>query len=194
MARKKSSSPRDIRMPVSEWEPGAHLYTTFGKHFRGGAASMIPFGVIYFTAQPLGDAIQSIAMGGYTIAPAIVGIFATGWAAMSYLLLHRLRFNQSVAAHYTAWTVTGAALLLAVALAFLTVVTWSTVGFVSPTQHHSWGLMLWAAPLVGGLGSFIGRFALRRHISWHVWIERPPLKDVLTFVDGKRDKNDFERM
>jgi hypothetical protein len=194
MARAKSSTPRDIRQPITEWEPGAHLYATFGSHWKAGAASLIPFGVIYFTAQPLGSAIQSIAMGGYTIAPAVVGIFATGWAGMSYGLLALLRHERRVSVHYAVWTMTGAAVLLAVALGLLTVVTWASVGFVNPTEHQSWNTMLWAAPLLGGLGSFIGRFVLRRYVSWHVWIQRKPLPDAFTFVEGKRDKNDFERM
>lgn len=193
MARKTSSSPRSLRMPVNAWEPGAHLHASFGKHWRAGAASLIPFAVIYFTAQPLGDAIQSIAMGGYTIAPTVVGIFATGWAGMSYLLLHLLRFNRSVLAHYAAWTVAGAVILLAVALGVLTAAT-LLAGHTDPTEHQSWSLMLWAAPLVGALGSLIGRFVLRNYVHWHVWIEREPLKDVFEFVEGKRDKNDFERM
>lgn len=194
MARARSKQPRDIRQPITEWEPGAHLFATFGSHWKGGAASLIPFGVIYFTAQPLGSAVQSIAMGGYTIAPTIVAIFATGWAGMSYGLLHLLRHERRVSVHYAAWSATGAAVLLALALSLLTVVTWASVGFVNPTEHQSWNTMLWAAPLIGALGSFIGRFVLRRYVSWHVWIKRKPLPDALTFVEGKKDKNDFERM
>jgi len=194
MARSKSSKPTNLRQSVTEWEPGAFLYATFGSHWKAGAASLIPFGVIYFTAQPLGSAIQSIAMGGYTIAPAVVGVFATGWAGMSYALLHLLRTEQRVTVHYATWTATGAILLLLVALGTLTLVTWASEGLVDPTTHHSWNTMLWAAPLIGGLGSFIGRFALRNYVSWHVWLERKALPDVFDFVEGKRDKDEFERM
>ena len=194
MPRGKSSKPTNLRQPVTGWEAGAFLYATFGSHWKAGAASLIPFGVIYFTAQPLGTAIQSIAMGGYTIAPAVIGVFATGWAAMSFLLLHLLRFEKRVTVHYAVWSATGAALLLVVALAILSIVTWASEGFVNPTSHHSWNTMLWAAPLLGALGSFIGRFTLRSYISWHVWLERKPLPPVFDFVEGKRDKDEFERM
>src|SRR6187455_383388 len=129
MARGKSSKPTNLRQPVTGWEAGAFLYATFGSHWKAGAASMIPFGVIYFTAQPLATAIASVAMGGYTIAPAVIGIFATGWAGMSYLLLHLLRHEQRVTVHYAVWTATGAAVLLAVALGVLSGVTWATEGF-----------------------------------------------------------------
>lgn len=191
---KRSSTPTNIRQPVTRCEPGAHLYATFGSHWKGGAASMIPFAVIYFVAQPLGSALQSLAIGGYTIVPVIFGIFATGWAGMSMLLLHVLRKEERAVIHYVAWTITGAVVLLLVSLLVLTLVTWGSAGFVSPTSHQSWNTMLWAAPLVGALGSFIGRFVLRTYISWNVWLVRKPLPDVFDFVEGKRDKDEFERM
>lgn len=194
MARTRNGKPTDIRQPVTEWETGAHLYATFGSHWKAGAASMIPFAVVYFSAQPLGTAIQSIAMGGYTIAPTIIAIFATGWAAMSYGILRALRFERRISVHYVVWTIAGAVALLAVALSVLTVATWASEGLVSPVRHQSWGTMLVWAPIIGGLGSFIGRFVLRRYVSWHVWLQRRALPPVFDFVEGKRDKGEFERM
>lgn len=194
MASQKRTAPKSVRQQVSRWEAGAHLYATFGSHWKAGAASLIPFAVVYFTAQPLGSAIQGIAMGGYTIAPFIVAVFATGWAAMSYGLLHVLRMDQRIWVHYLSWTLSGAASLLVVAMGILTLVTWASEGHLDPTQHQSWGTILWGAPLFGGLGAFIGRFVLRNYITWHIWIVRKPLPPVFDFVEGKRDKNEFERM
>jgi hypothetical protein len=194
MATKKRTAPVNVRQQVSRWEAGAHLYATFGSHWKAGAASLIPFAVVYFTAQPLGSAIQGIAMGGYTIAPFIVAVFATSWAGISYGLLRLLRMDQRVWVHYVVWMVTGAIALLIGALAILTLVTFASEGGASPTEHQSWNTMLWAAPLFGALGSLIGRFVLRNYISWHVWIVRKPLPPVFDFVEGKRDKNEFERM
>ncbi len=194
MASQKRTAPRSVRQQVSQWEPGAHLYATFGSHWKAGAAALIPFAVVYFTAQPLGTAVAGIAMGGYTIAPFIIGVFATGWAAMSYGLLHVLRKDDRVWVHYLSWSLSGAVALLVVALGVLTLVTWASEGIVNPTLHKSWGVMLWGAPLFGALGSFVGRFVLRNYITWHIFIERNPLPDVFDFVQGKRDKNDFERL
>lgn len=195
MAKRKARAPKRVRQQLSVWEEGAFLFATFISHWKAGFASLLPFAVIYFTVQPLGDAIQSIAMGGYTIAPVLVAIYATGWAAMSYGLLHLLRRNERAWFHYAAWTVTGAVTLFLVGIGFLSLVTLIGEGSsASPMDHKSWDLFLWATPLLGAFGAFIGRFVLRNFITWHITIDRKPLPNVFEFVPGKRDKREFEKL
>lgn len=50
------------------------------------------------------------------------------------------------------------------------------------------------AILIGAAGSLIGRRVIAPGIQWHAWVIRTPLPDVFGFVEGKRDRDDFERM
>lgn len=188
-------APTRLRQQVKEYEDGAVLYATFGGHMKAGFASLIPFFVVFFSAQPIGEALAAIGMGGYTVAPSLLAIYCAAWAGMSYGLLHLLRRDTRVWLHYLTWALAGAVALVLASMLFLTLVTWASEGFgTSPTEHKSWGLFLAATPGLGALGSLIGRFVLRHFISWHVEIERPPLPDALEFVPGKVDKNEFRKL
>lgn len=190
----QQKATRRVRKPVTVYQDGAHMYASFGAHWRAGVASLIPFGILFFTTQPFGDAMMALTTGGYTIGPALVVGHATVWAAMSYGVLHMVRFSGSKAVHYGAYAAAGAVTLLLVGMLALMLVRLIQAESLDFWNNARFGLYLWAAPLLGAIGSVIGRRFLARDISWNVWIERGPLPDVFDFVEGKRDKEDFQRM
>ena len=184
-----------LRRTVPQFEEGAFLYAQFGVHWRAGAASLIPFGVIYFTTQPFGAAMQTLTMGGYVIGPAIVGFFATLWAVMSFGLLHLLRHSTRTALHYTVYAVAGAiGLWLLAMLSLVAVQAYNTQGHVDFWNHESFQGFMWAAPLLGAVSSIVGRRVLAPGIQWTILMERPPLPNVFDYVEGKHDRDEFQRM
>lgn len=190
-----SNTPRPLRRDVPQREEGAFLWATFGTHWRAGAASMIPFGIIYFTTQPFGSAMTTLTMGGFIIGPAVIAFFASLWAVMSYGLLHLLRNDIRVWLHYTVYAAAGAVGLFVLAmLSLVGVQAYNTHGGLDFWNAASFTGFLWATPLLGAIGSIVGRRVLASGVRWTIWIKRPPLPDVFTFVDGKRDKDEFQRM
>lgn len=189
-----NGSTRRVRKPVTVYQDGAHMYASFGAHWRAGVASLIPFGILFFTTQPFGEAMMALTTGGYTIGPALVAAHATAWAAMSFGVLHVVRFSASKAVHYGAYAGAGAVALLTFSMLVLVIVRLIEADAVDFWNATRFQFFLWAAPLLGAIGSVIGRRFLARDISWTVWIERGPLPDVFDFVEGKRDKEDFQRM
>jgi hypothetical protein len=185
---------KPIRQGLAAYEDGAHMYARFGVHWRAGAASLIPFGIIYFTTQDFGDAATTLTMGGYIIGPAVVALFATLWAVMSFGLLHRLRFDTRTWVHYTTYAIAGAVGLFLLAMASLALVQQYNDGTPDFWNAASFSGFLWASPLLGAISSIVGRRVLAPGIQWHVLIERPPLPDVFTYVDGKHDRDEFQRM
>lgn len=184
-----------LRRQVPEYEEGAFLYAGFGVHWRAGAASLIPFGILYFTTQPFGAAMTSLTMGGFIIGPAVVGFFATAWALMSVRLLHWLRNDTRPWMHYTVYAAAGAVgLFLLAMLSLVAVQAYNTQGGLDFWNASSFKGFLWASPLLGAIASIVGRRTLASGIRWTILIERPPLPDVFTFVDGKHDKGEFQRM
>ena len=183
-----------MRQPLKDHEPGAHLYATFWSHVKAGLVSLAPFAIIYFTAQPLDDAMSFLASGGFTIAPTLLAAYSYGWALMSMALLHGLRRSESVPRHYLAYAVAGAVLLALLAIAILTLVRLSVEGTADFWNASTFGMLMIASPLLGALGSVIGRRVLAPGIHWHRWLERAPLPPALEFVEGKRDKDEFKRM
>jgi len=190
----RGSSPKNVRQAVTRHEGNAHLYAAFGTHWRAGVASLIPFGILFFTTQPFGDAMAALTSGGYTVGPAIVVTHATVWALMSFGLLHLLRFSTSIPRHYLTYAGVGGATLLVFAMLALTVVQLFDNGTADFWNRSAFVGFLWGAPLLGAIGSVIGRRALASGISWHIWIERGPLPQVFDYVEGKHDKDDFQRM
>jgi uncharacterized membrane protein YeaQ/YmgE (transglycosylase-associated protein family) len=190
----KSSKPKNVRQGLTTYEPGAHLYASFVTHWKGGVASMIPFGVLYFTTQPFEQAMTTLATGGFTIGPAIIGITALAWALMSMAVLQRLRFRDSLRLHLLVYAITGAVVLLTLAMVALTLVQGLKDGVYDPSTSDAFSRMLIGAPIVGALGSVIGRWTIDSGTAWHRMIVREPLPDVFTFVEGKRDKDEFKRM
>jgi hypothetical protein len=163
-------------------------------HWRAGAATLIPFGIMYFTTQPFERAMTTLTTGGFIIAPSIIALFATLWACMSYLLLHRLRFNVRNVVHYTAYAIAGAVGLFVLAMLSLVLVqlyNYRTFDFWNAAAFTGF---VWASPLLGAVSSLIGRRVLAAGIQWNILIERPALPDVFTYVDGKRDRDEFQRM
>lgn len=185
---------KPIRQALTTYEDGAHMYAPFGVHWRAGAASLIPFGIIYFTTQPLGAAMQTLTMGGYIIGPAVVGLFATLWALMSFALLHRLRFDTRTWVHYTTYAIAGAIGLFLLAMASLALVQLYNDGTPDFWNAKAFTGFVWASPLLGAISSIVGRRVLAPGIRWHVLIERRALPDVFTYVDGKHDRDEFQRM
>lgn len=185
---------KPLRQQLATYEPGAHLYARFAVHWRAGAASLIPFGILYFTTQPFEQAATTLTMGGYIIGPMIVGLFATLWACMSYVLLHRLRFNTRNGVHYTVYAVAGAIGLLLLAMVSLVLVQLYNDGTPDFWNASRFTAFLVAAPLLGAVSSILGRRVLAAGVQWNVLIERPPLPDVFTYVEGKHDKDEFQRM
>ena len=184
-----------LRRTLTDFEPGAFLYANFGVHWRAGAATLIPFGILYFTTQPLGAAMTSLTMGGFVIGPLVVGFFATAWALMSVQLLHWLRNDTRTWLHYTVYAVAGAVgLFLLAMLSLVAVQAYNTQGGLDFWNAAAFTGFLWAAPLLGAIASIVGRRTLAPGIHWTVEIERPPLPDVFTFVEGKHDKGEFQRM
>lgn len=190
-----AAAPKPLRRAVPEYEDGAFLYAQFGVHWRAGAASLIPFGIIYFTTQPLGEALQTLTMGGYVIGPAVVGFFATAWALMSYGLLHLLRYDTRTWLHYTVYAAAGAVGLLVLAmLSLVGVQAYNTQGGLNFWDHQSFTGFLWATPLLGAVSSIVGRRVLASGIRWTILMTRAPLPNVFDYVDGKHDRDEFQRM
>lgn len=190
----RSNAPKNVRQAVTNRLPGAHLYAAFGTHWRAGVATLIPFAILFFTTQPFGQAMAALTSGGYTVGPAVIAGHATAWALMSYWLLHLLRFSDRTAVHYGVYAGAGAVALLVVAMVALVLVQLAEDGTPDFWNAASFTGFLWGAPLLGAIGSVIGRRVLAPGISWHVWLERGPLPDVFDYVEGKRDKDDFQRM
>jgi len=190
-----ASAPKPLRRSVPQFEPGAFLYAQFGVHWRAGAASLIPFGILYFTTQPFGAAMQTLTMGGYVVGPAILAFFATLWAAMSYWLLHLLRHSTRTGVHYTVYAIAGAiGLWLLAVLSLVAVQAYNTQGGLDFWHHPSFTGFMWATPLLGAISSIVGRRTLASGIRWTIYMERPPLPDVFTYVEGKHDRDEFQRM
>ena len=142
-----SNTPRPLRRDVPQREEGAYLYARFGTHWRAGAASMIPFGIIYFTTQPFGSAMTTLTMGGFIVGPAVIGFFATLWAVMSVWLLHLLRYDIRVWLHYTVYGVAGAVGLFVLAmLSLVGVQAYNTHGGLDFWNAASFTGFLWATP------------------------------------------------
>lgn len=194
MRAKAGSKPRDIRQAVTRHEGGAHLYAPFGVHWRAGVATLIPFAVLFFTTQPFGDAMATLTMGGYTISPAVIALFATAWAVMSVGLLHRLRFEERVTVHYVVYGVAGAIALWVTGVLVLAGIRLAEAGTLDLWHAEAFTRFMIGTPLLGAMGSVIGRRVLASGIFWHVWIERKPLPPVFEFVEGKHDRDEFERM
>lgn len=190
-----ATAPKPLRRSVPEYEEGAFLYAQFGVHWRAGAASLIPFMVIYFTTQPFGAAMQTLTMGGYIVGPAVLGIFASLWAVMSYWLLHLLRNNSRTGVHYTVYAVAGAiGLWLLAMLSLVAVQAYNTQGQLDFWNAESFPGFMWASPLLGAVSSIVGRRTLASGIRWTILMERPPLPNVFDYVEGKHDRDEFQRM
>ena len=170
------------------------MFAPFAVQWRAGVATLIPFGILFFTTQPLGQAATTLTMGGYIIGPAVIALFSTGWALMSRGLLHALRFDTRTWLHYTVYAIAGAVGLFIAAMASLVVVRLITDRALDFWNAEAFTGFLWGAPLLGAISSVIGRRTLAPGIGWYRWLERPPLPDALTFVEGKRDKDEFQRM
>lgn len=186
---------KPLRRSVPQFEEGAFLYAQFGVHWRAGAASLIPFGIIYFTTQPFGAAMQTLTMGGYVVGPAVLGIFATLWALMSFGLLHLLRHDTRTWVHYTVYAVAGAIGLWLLAMLLLVAVqAYNTSGQLDFWNHASFTGFAWATPLLGAVSSIVGRRVLASGIRWTILIERGPLPNVFDYVEGKHDRDEFHRL
>ncbi|WP_084105668.1 hypothetical protein [Demequina sp. NBRC 110056] len=187
-------APKRVRQPLSRHEDGAHLYAPYWGHVKAGLASLVPFVILYFVVQPLDEAMGSLGAGGYTVAPVLIVVYACGWAAGSVALLHLLRFSQSRLRHFLTWALAGAVALTALLAGILTLVRLGVEGTADVWNVSSFGTVMLTAPLLGAAGAALGRWALAPSIQWHRWLEREPLPDALVFVEGKHDKDDFERM
>jgi uncharacterized membrane protein YeaQ/YmgE (transglycosylase-associated protein family) len=196
MARSKRdpAKPVDLRAALPEWEPGAHLYATFGGHAVAGLASLAPFAVLFFTAQSVDSAMKTLVVGGFVITPIVLGIYTSAWAGMSYALLHRLRYNDNPWTHYLTYALTGAVVLLISGMTALFLIRIWQYGGVDFWNSPAFTNFLWGTPLFGAVGAAFGRWVLSSRIRWCRWIARPALPQVFDFVEGKRDKDDFERM
>ena len=137
---------KPLRRQLPDFEPGAFLYAGFGVHWRAGAASLIPFGIIYFTTQPFGSAMTTLTMGGFVIGPLVIAFFATAWALMSVWLLHLLRHDTRTWLHYTVYAAAGAVgLFLLAMLSLVGVQAYNTRGGLDFWNAESFTGFLWAA-------------------------------------------------
>lgn len=170
------------------------MYAAFGVHWRAGVTTLIPFAVLFFTMQPFGDAMATLTTGGYTITPAVIGLFATGWAVMSVGLLHLLRFEERVVVHYVVYGVAGALALWLTGVLVLAGIRFAEAGTLDLWHAEAFTRFMIGTPLLGAIGSVIGRRVLASGVFWHIWIERKPLPAVFDFVEGKHDRDEFERM
>lgn len=193
-ATSPSSGPKNVRQGLSQWEPGAHLWAPFGTHWKAGGISLIPFGIIFFTTQPIDQALSMLTLGGFTVFPALAGSWAAAFALVSMAILHRLRFRDDLRFHLAVYAAVGAVGLMLVSMAVLTLVEGAQTGIYDPSSSPVFLRTLLLAPLVGGLGAAFGRWAVDKGIYWHRWIVRNPLPDVFTFVEGKHDKDDFKKL
>ena len=189
-----ANTPKPIRQSLVAYEPGAHMFAPFGVQWRAGVASMIPFGILYFTTQPFGSAMTTLTMGGYIIGPAVIGFFSIAWAFMSRGLLHALRFDTRTWLHYTVYAIAGAIGLLLMAMASLVIVREITDHSADFWNASAFVGFLWAAPALGAISSVVGRRVLAPGIQWHRWLTREPLPAALTLVEGKHDRDEFRRM
>lgn len=189
-----TSGPKDVRQGLSQWEPGAHLWAPFPTHWKAGGISLIPFGIIFFTTQPIDQALSMLTLGGFTVFPAIAGSWAAAYALMSMAILHRLRFRDHLRLHLAVYAAAGAATLTLVGMAALTLVEGNQTGIYDPSSSPVFIRTLLLAPVIGALSAALGRWAIDKGIHWHRWIIRNPLPDVFTFVEGKRDKDEFKKL
>lgn len=192
--KRRGNKPKDVRQRLRAYEPGAYLYAGFGAHAMAGSVALLPFGVVFFTTQPVSSALTLLTTGGYIVGPLALAVFACGWAAMSTGLLYLMRMRDNLALHLVVYTVVGSLLLTAIGLLIYSGYrTGVEDEFISADQQGLHNIKLFA-PILGALGAAIGRWYLDRSIGWYHTIARPSLPDVLKYEDRKRDKDDYKRM
>lgn len=206
---RQPGQPTPLRHTVEAGTPDAYLWAPFGRSMLGGLASLAPFalllvvGSMAWAPNDLGFADRvahgvnalgiMLAMGGFTIAPVLGGLYCALWALMSRGLVHVLRREPRLMPHMALHAAGGAVLLLAVSMGALQL-SLSRQGLDSIVDAPSFMTLLIGAPLVGAAGAALGVWAIRREITWYVTVVRPPLPNVFDFVEGKRDRGEFERL
>lgn len=195
MSRRAPDQPIPIRQPLSRYEEGAHLWARPVAHLKGGVVALVPLLILFFTTQPLDQAVTAIAIGGYTVLPGIVLVSATAWMAMSIPLLHTLRYRDHVRVHLVTYGAAGAVALtvLAIVVGIYGPDLWAALlpDYIVVRDEGALVRNALIAPAVGAAGAALGRWSMNRDVMWHRMIVREPLPDVFTFVDKKFDKNDF---
>lgn len=189
-----AAAPRRILQPLRVREEGAFLHATYWGHIKAALASAVPFAILYFAAQPLDEAMGFLQSGGMTLAPSLLAIYACAWAGGSMLLLRWRRFDDSLVRHLALWAAAAAVALPLVAFGLLALVRAAMQGTWDFWNASTFVLLAAWTPVLGAAGGALGRWALQPSLRWHRWLEREPLPDALTFVEGKRDRDDFSRM
>lgn len=190
----EGSKPIDLRRAVDRWEEGAHLWASPGAHFKAGMATLIPALAALLLTRPLTVSVTVLTLYAFTLVPLVIAVVAGGWTLLSRGLLHLLRFERRAWVHYIAYALMGATALWLASFPFMALVGGLLLDDPNPLNAGYFWSYMWAAPTFGALGSLIGRYVLTYDISWHVLVTRPPLPDVFDFVEGRRDKDEFERM
>lgn len=206
---RQPGQPTALRRAVEAGTPGAYLWAPFGKSMLGGLASLAPFALLMLVGSmawapsdlPPADRVAhglnafgaALATGGFTVVPVLGAAYCALWALMSRVLVHTLRQEPRLMPHMGLHAAGGAVLLLAGAMGVLQL-SLASQGLGSLTDAPSFMTLLVGAPLVGAAGAALGVWAIRRDITWHVTIVRPPLPNVFDFVEGKRDRAEFERL
>lgn len=135
-----------------------------------------------------------VATGGFAIAPTFLAIFCVVWAAVSKLAVHLRRHDARLLGHIAVHAPLEAAAMAALAILFATIGGLASHGEAAFWEADSFLTLVTGVPLAVAASTAFGVWAIRKDITWHVTIVRPPLKNVLDFVDRKRDKDEFERM
>jgi len=190
----EGSKPIDLRHAVDRWQEGAHLWASPGAHFKAGLATLIPALATLFLTRSIGDTLTALTMSAFTLVPLVIGIVSGGWSLLSRALLHALRFQRRAWVHYLAYAAMGAVALWIASFPFMALIGALIFDDPNPLNAYYFWDYMWAAPTFGALGSLIGRYVLSYDIYWHVVVTRPPLPDVFDFVQGRHDRDEFERM
>jgi hypothetical protein len=200
---------KPLRIKVDIGTEGAYLWAPFGDHMKAGLVSLIPVVILavvaasgYLPGDPsfsdrvfggLGSVGNTVSTFGWLLIAA-VGLYCAAWAAMSIALVYLMRHRPSFYLHLAAHAVAGGIFLVLFAMGFLALArrdelvgipVWELEGFLPDIA---------AAFAIGLTGAAAGAWALKGFLFWYISQERAPLKDVFTFVEGKRRKDEFERL
>ncbi len=200
---------KPLRVKVDIGTKGAYLWAPFGDHMKAGLISLLPIVVLavvaasgYLPGDPsfsdrvfggLGSVGNTVSTFGWVLILA-VALYCAIWAAMSVVVVYLLRHRPSFYLHLAAHAFAGGILIVLFALGFLALARredlvgtpiWEIEGFLPDVS---------GAFAIGFVGAAAGAWALKGMLYWYFSKEREPLKDVFQFVEGRRLKDDFERM
>lgn len=200
---------KPLRRHVPIGTQDSYLWAPFGAHMKAAIVSLVPILLVNLVAaagfapgepsivsrlsQGFASTAEFIVTFGW-VGIAFAAAYCALWGGMSYGLVHLLNRRPSFYSHLAAHAAAGATALVVAAFGMLAVVRAGDFPGVALWDTPYFWVVIGGAVALGATGGAVGMWALRRSLRWHVTMVRPPLKNVLTFVEGKHDKDDFERM